>query len=230
MVTTLVAKTEGVGKYANLSSEEIVAAIARHGIIKEDNGKLVKHLMDNKHWSPLDMINFTFEIETSRSIGRQLLRHWSIKPQEHSQRYSNKVEFEAMEFRLEHPTNRQSSTTPVGSITSDGLIPFNSNQTEEQRKAILLTAEARELIEKAYFAMLESGIAKECAREILPGCTRTTLTMNGSLRSWLAFLNVRMDEHTQKEAKMIAECIGEALEKDMPGVFATIDWRNGMFM
>ena len=110
MRVEIVARTEGLGKYAKLTSEEIVSAIARHGIIKGDNGKLVKHLMDNKHWSPLDMINFTFEVETSRSIGRQLLRHWSIKPQEHSQRYSSEVVFEPIELRMEHPTNRQSST------------------------------------------------------------------------------------------------------------------------
>ena len=99
MNVQLVTKTIGVGKYEGLTSEEIVSAIARHGIIKEDNGKLVKYLMDNKHWSPLDMINFSFEIETSRAIGRQLLRHASIRPQEHSQRYSDRVLFEPIELR-----------------------------------------------------------------------------------------------------------------------------------
>ncbi len=74
MKVELVSKTEGIGKYKNLSSEEIVSAIARHGIIKEDNGKLVRYLMSNAHWSPLDMINFTFEVETSRAIARQV-RH-----------------------------------------------------------------------------------------------------------------------------------------------------------
>jgi len=224
MITTLVARTEGVGKYANLSSEEIVSAIARHGIIKEDNGKLVKHLMDNKHWSPLDMINFTFEIETSRSIGRQLLRHWSIKPQEHSQRYSSKVSFEPIELRMQHESNRQSST--------DIFNPTIDSPVDSRLRVLSSVAidDCLKHIETLYFAMLEAGVAKECARDILPGCTRTTLTMNGSLRSWLAFLNVRMDEHTQKEAKMIATCIGEALEEEMPKVFGTIDWRNGMFM
>ena len=87
MKIELVSKTHGVGKYEGLTSEQIVAAVARHGVIKEDNGKLVKYLMDNAHWSPLDMINFAFEIETSRDIGRQILRHQSIKFQEHSTRY-----------------------------------------------------------------------------------------------------------------------------------------------
>lgn len=231
MKVEIVTRTEGVGKYEGLTSEEIVAAIARHGIIKEDKGRLVKYLMESKHWSPLDMINFGFEIETSRSIGRQLLRHWSIKPQEHSQRYSNKVAFESIELRMEHPTNRQSSTDTIGTVSVDDKgWGFEGDHDHKSYPAIAKAADALVRIEEAYFAMLEAGVAKECAREFLPGCTRTTLTMNGSLRSWLAFLNVRMDSHTQKEAVMIATVIGETLEKEMPGVFSTIDWRNGMFM
>lgn len=219
MYVELVARTEGVGKYQNLSTEEIVSAIARHGIIKEDNGKLVKHLMDNKHWSPLDMINFTFEIETSRSIGRQLLRHWSIKPQEHSQRYSESANFQPVELRGEHATNRQSSSEVVNPFLEDFGCDADS-----------AVQDCLGMINDTYKALLKAGVAKECAREILPGCTTTVLTMNGSLRSWLAFLNVRMDNHTQKEAKIIAEAVGEALEKEMPKVFAAIDWKNGMFM
>ena len=121
MKVQLVTRTEGVGKYDSLTSEEITSAIARHGIIKEDNGKLIKHLMTNKHWSPLDMVNFGFEIETSRAIGRQLLRHWTIKPQEHSQRYSYRVKFEPIELRREHPTNRQSSTEVFNPIVFQDL-------------------------------------------------------------------------------------------------------------
>ncbi len=224
MKVVIVTRTEGIGKYQELTSEEIVSAIARHGIIKEDNGKLVKHLMDNKHWSPLDMINFGFEIETSRNIGRQLLRHWSIKPQEHSQRYSSKVAFEPIELRMEHPTNRQSSTDVFDPNIKVSWLPNLAPHASTVLEDLLSK------IEEAYFAMLEAGAAKECARDILPGCTRTTLTMNGSLRSWLAFLNVRMDKHTQKEAVMIATEIGEALELEMPKVFSTINWRTGMFM
>jgi thymidylate synthase (FAD) len=102
MKVELVTRTQGAGKYAGLTTEQIVATIARHGIIKEDNGKLVKYLMNNSHWSPLDMINFTFEIETSRAIGRQILRHASIKFQEHSQRYSDRVLFEPIELRRDY--------------------------------------------------------------------------------------------------------------------------------
>ena len=214
----LVSKTQGVGKYEGLTSEEIISAIARHGVIKEDNGKLVKYLMDNKHWSPLDMVNFSFEIETSRAIGRQLLRHASIRPQEHSQRYSNRVLFEPIELRREDKVNRQSSTEVFNPIIQDNV------EASRVIDMFLLSAES------LYEQLLEAGVAKECARMILPECVTTTMTFNGTLRSWLSFLNVRCDHHAQKEAVIIATFIGEALEKEMPNVFSTIDWRKGMFM
>ena len=215
----LVAKTEGVGKYKGLTSEEIVSAIARHGVIKEDGGKLVKYLMKEHHWSPLDMINFTFEVETSRAIARQWLRHSSIKPQEHSQRYSDRVLFEDIELRREHPTNRQSSMDVF-----NPLIGYSENRASK------MIEEHLENTEKLYKDLIEAGVAKECARMILPECTTTTLTFNGSLRSWLSFLNVRCDHHSQKEIVVLATQVGELLEKEMPNVFTQIEWRNGMFM
>ena len=229
MNVQLVTKTIGVGKYQGLTSEEIISAIARHGIIKEDNGKLVKYLMDNKHWSPLDMINFSFEIETSRAIGRQLLRHASIRPQEHSQRYSDRVLFEPIELRREDKVNRQSSTeifNPLIDIDRHigGYYPQSNIKSSYVIEGIL------EDIEALYNKLIEAGVAKECARMILPECVTTTMTFNGTLRSWLSFLNVRCDHHAQKEAIEIATLIGEALEKEMPSVFFTIEWRKGMFM
>ena len=221
MRVELVGKTIGVGKYSNLNSEEIVSAIARHGIIKEDNGKLVKYLMDNKHVSPLDMINFIFEIQTSLSIGRQLLRHASIKPQEHSLRYAKAVGFENIELRAEDKKNRQSST--------EVFDPYIKFETSEQQASEVIV-DLLNHIQDVYNSLLEAGVAKECARFILPNCTTTVMTFNGSLRSWLSLLNVRMDNHAQKECRDIAKAIGEELEKELPNVFSTIHWRKGMFM
>lgn len=219
MKVELVSKTTGVGKYQDLNSEEIISAIARHGIIKEDGGKLVKYLMDNKHWSPLDMINFTFEIETSRAIGRQILRHSSIKFQEHSQRYSDRVLFEPIELRKEHPTNRQSS-----SEVFDPELKHTKQLASIDIKALFSE------IEYLYEALLKAGVAKECARMILPECTTTTMSANGTLRSWLSFLNVRLDEHSQKEIRELSSQIAECLALELPNVFKTIDYKNGMFM
>jgi thymidylate synthase (FAD) len=219
----LVTKTTGVGKYEELNSEEIISAIARHGIIKEDNGKLVKYLMSNAHWSPLDMINFTFEIETSRAIGRQILRHASIKFQEHSQRYSDKVVFESIELRKEDKVNRQSSTEIF-----NPLVWTADKQREcEANEAVL---EVLNQIEDLYKNLINAGVAKECARMILPECTQSTLSANGTLRSWLSFLNVRLDHHAQKECQEIAEQIGLTLEKELPNVFGNINWKTGMFL
>jgi thymidylate synthase (FAD) len=227
----LVTKTEGIGKYKGLTSEEIVAAIARHGVIKEDNGKLVKYLLTNKHFPPLDMINFTFEIETSRDIGRQILRHASIKFQEHSTRYSDRVTFEKVELRKEHPTNRQSSVEVMdfSNITDhmDDRLFSIDDQVVDPNEAIEIYLE---LGKQLYEHLIKNKVAKECARKILPGCLTTTMSANGTLRSWLSFLNVRLDFHTEKECQEIAEQIGLALEKELPNVFGNINWKTGMFL
>lgn len=225
----LVTKTIGVGKYENLSNEEILASIARHGVIKNDNGRLVKYLMKEKHWSPLDMINYTFEVETSRAIARQWLRHKSLFPQEWSQRYSDRVLFENIELRLEHPTNRQSSTDVVGLVSNDGMS-ISTFKTPEVEGLVYELENLLSNIQDIYTKGIELGIAKECMRMILPECTTTTLTFNGTLRSWLSFLNVRCDHHSQLEIVELATEIGNILEKELPNVFQQIDWRNGMFM
>lgn len=226
MKVELVTKTVGTGKYKELSPEEIIAAIARHGTIKEDNGRLVKYLMDHKHWSPLEFLNFTFEIETSRAIGRQILRHRSMSGiQEWSQRYSESAMFEPIELRKEHPTNRQSSTEVFNPI-----IEGSYDTIQEDILASSLVNEVLKQIEEAYLALIEAGVAKECARMILPECTTTIMNFNGTLRTWLSFLNVRMEKGSQKEVVEIATLIGEELEKHLPNVFERIDWRNGLFM
>jgi thymidylate synthase (FAD) len=219
MKTELISKTVGVGPYGQLNNNEIVAAIARHGAIKEDKGKLVKYLMDNKHWSPLQHISFGFKIETRRSISAQIFRHRSLNGQEWSLRYAEPLGFETIDIRAEHPTNRQSSTesfdpelNDMGVKASD-MISYHLEQTE-----------------KLYTYLIEAGVAKECARDILPLSTKTTIHITGTLRDLLGFLNVRCDHHAQKEVQDIAFRIGEELEKELPEVMSNIDWKNGMFL
>jgi len=230
MYVKFVGKTVGLDKYSDLNSEEIVAAIARHGVVKEDNGKLVRYLMDHKHWSPLDMINFVFEIETSRAMGRHIIRHSSLKPQEYSQRYSDRVQFEPIELRKESKVNRQSSTE----IFNPNIIPLENPFTGEDEgnsfDAQTLISEYLEDISSFYNKLLKAGVAKECARMILPECTTTTMTFNGTLRSWLSFLNVRVHEDAQKEVRDIAYLIGKYLENELPNVFNKINWKQGLFM
>ncbi len=219
----LISKTIGLNSYEKLDNNEIIAAIARHGTIKENGGKLVKYLMDNKHWSPLQHISFGFKIETRRSISAQIFRHRSLNGQEWSLRYAEPLGFEEIELRREHPTNRQSS-----SEVFDPPISF-----EGTPGSCCASVEIKDLlddIEILYSKLIEAGVAKECARDILPLCTKTTIHITGTLRDLLGFLNVRCDEHAQKEVRDIATRIGEELEKELPEVMSTIDWHNGLFM
>lgn len=229
MKVELVTKTVGVGKYEHLNPDEIIAAVARHSKVKNDKGKLVKYLIDHAHWSPLEHVHYTFYIETSRSISAQILRHFTLHAQEWSQRYSKSNKIDPIEFRLEHKTNRQSSTRAVGWVNEDFSVSFN-DCTPQQKKAILKASNVLENANKVYEELLNSGIAKETARSILPMNSQTYLHMTGNLRDWLSFLNVRCDRHAQKEIRDIATAIGEELEKHHPKSFENLDWRTGMFM
>jgi len=223
MKVELISKTTGIGLYKDLNQIEIVSAIARHGTIKGDGGKLVKYLMDNAHWSPLQHISFGFKIETRRSISAQIFRHRSLNGQEWSLRYSEPLGFEGIDIRREHPTNRQSSTESFDPIN----IVYNGYTYTSAREAI---DKQLEVVQGLYDSLIDAGVAKECARDILPLCTKTTIHITGTLRDMLGFLNVRCDEHAQKEVRDIAVRIGEELEKELPDVFSKLEWRNGMFM
>lgn len=230
MRVELISKTTGAGKYKDLSTEEIIAAIARHGTIKEDNGRLVKFLMDHKHWSPLQHISFGFRIETTRAISAQIFRHRSLNAQEYSLRYSEPIGFEDIELRKEHPTNRQSSTEVFNPGIVKYINPWTGEDEGDMFDANTIIKEYLGDIKELYNKLIKVGVAKECARGILPLCTKTTIHITATFRDLLGFLNVRMEKGTQKECRDIAAAIGEALEKEMPDVMKTIDWKNGLFM
>lgn len=232
MKVELISKTVGVGSYKTLNSDEIIAAIARHGTIKSDGGKLVTYLMSNKHWSPLQHLSFGFKIETRRSISAQIFRHRSLNGQEWSLRYAEPLGFEEIELRKEHPTNRQSSTEPFDpklnfDFYPDSMSPYRYSFDEKGSEEIQRYLDYSEGL---YNALISAGVAKECARDILPLCTKTTIHLTGTLRDLLGFLNIRCEEHTQKETRDIANRIGEELEKELPEIMSKINWRNGLFM
>lgn len=221
MKCELISKTVGVGAYSSLNQEELIAAVARHGTIKEDNGKLVKYLMDNKHWSPLQHISFGFRITTSRAISAQAFRHKSLEFQEFSQRYSEVPGHEEIELRAQHKSNRQSSTNSINPVfVFDGV-------DSTAKKHIEYYLQQGKLL---YQELINSGVAKECARMILPMSSTTEIHITGNLRNLLGFLNVRCDKHAQLEIQEIATSIGEYIEKELPIMMGSIDWRNGMFM
>lgn len=227
MKVELVTKTIGVGRYEGLSAGEIIEAVARHGKIKE-YGKLVKYLVDHKHWSPMEHMHYTFRVETSRAISAQIFRHKSMHFQEQSQRYDIIQEVEPIEIRKQEKHARQSSGETFNPYTRRGdivkrLTGGRMTAQDEIDNAIKASHDA-------YNALVKAGVAKECARMVLPMGSKTVIHITGNIRDLFAFMNVRCDEHAQKEVREIATAIGEILEAEMPEVLGRLNWREGMFM
>jgi len=167
--------------------------------------KLVRYLIKNQHWSPLEMVSVCMEIETTRDIARQILRHRSFSFQEFSQRYADasQLGFEIREARMQDLKNRQ-----------------NSIETDNQALAAWWETYQKKVIEvasDAYKFALEKGIAKEQARAVLPeGITGSRMYMNGTLRSWVHYIQLRSANGTQKEHRDIAIACADALEPIFP--------------
>ena len=176
-------------------------------INKETSERLIKYLIKHAHWSPLEMTNATLEIETTRDIAHQIVRHRSFAFQEFSQRYADPKEqgdmFEYSEARLQDPKNRQNSIQ-----TDDAALQLD-----------WLHAQMRiaHLAKKEYDWAIKKGIAKEQARKVLPeGITKTTLYMNGSLRSWVHYIELRGANGTQKEHMDIAHACAKVIATIFP--------------
>lgn len=201
--------------WATPNGEDLVAYMARvsnpgNQDNKESAPKLLQYLARNKHWSPFEMVNACVEIETTRDIARQILRHRSFSFQEFSQRYAEVNMFDTREARLQDVKNRQNS------------IPVQDRELEDiwQNKQKRLIREASE----AYQWALSNGIAKEQARAVLPeGNTMSRMYMNGNLRSWLHYLQVRLDPSTQKEHRVVAEQVKNALLPQFPNILKVIE-------
>jgi thymidylate synthase (FAD) len=207
----LVAVTKPVIEGLN-TAEDFVAYAARvsnpanqHNT--ETSGRLLKYLLKHKHWSPFEMAHAVMEINTTRDIARQILRHRSFAFQEFSQRYANATDlgFVTREARLQDTKNRQASID-----TNDSYLKY---QWQEVQDNLL------EVVKASYEWALESGIAKEQARAVLPeGLTKSRLYMSGTLRSWIHFCQVRCDMSTQKEHREVAEKVLEILRKEFPSI------------
>ena len=192
---------------------QLVAFCARvsnpKGQINEKTSeKLVKYLIKNKHWSPLEMVSVCLEIETTRDIARQILRHRSFSFQEYSQRYADIKEMDVMfttrEARLQDKNNRQNSI-PIDSEESINYIWESYQELIIQR------------CKKAYDWALTVGIAKEQARAVLPeGLTMSKMYVNGTLRSWIHYVELRSAHGTQQEHIEIAKAVGDVIYKIFP--------------
>ena len=192
-------------------AENLVAYMARvSNPENQDNPttapKLLKYLIKNKHWSPFEMVNVCMEIETTRDIARQILRHRSFSFQEFSQRYAEVVNWDRGEARLQDNKNRQNS------------IPTQDRELQrwwdEQQVAVWKQST------EAYKLALQQGIAKEVARKVLPeGLAMSRMYMNGTLRSWLHYVDIRCDASTQKEHREVAQQCKVVLSSLFPSLF-----------
>lgn len=199
------------------SAEDMIVYMARvsnpsnQSMVRGDE-KLIRYLIKNQHWSPFEMVSVVMEINTTRDIARQILRHRSFSFQEFSQRYADptkELSFELREARLQDTKNRQNSIE-----TDDDSLQENWEQKQQ-----LLIEQANDV----YAWAIEHGIAKEQARSVLPeGNTHSKLYMNGTLRSWIHYCQLRMANGTQKEHIEVATECWKIIEKHFPNVVAAI--------
>jgi thymidylate synthase (FAD) len=173
---------------------------------KDTSEKLIRYLVKNQHWSPLEMVSMCLEIETTRDIARQILRHRSFSFQEFSQRYADptqELDFVLREARLQDTKNRQNS------IETDS--DYLKERWEEEQLSVLFR------VKQAYKWAIDNGIAKEQARAVLPeGLTVSRLYMNGTLRSWIHYIQLRSSNGTQKEHAEVALKCAEVIAKVFP--------------
>jgi thymidylate synthase (FAD) len=197
------------------NAEELIVYCARvsnpsNQLNIETAPKLIKYLIDHKHWSPFEMAYLTVKIETSRAIAAQILRHRSFSFQEFSQRYSTATNLENIELRKQGKTNRQVGDEPVS--VSEHIELFDKIEKLQYQTLNI------------YNDLIKNGIAKECARMILPLNTKTVMYMSGSIRSWIHYLDIRTKEDTQKEHRSIAKAIQEIFIENFPNTSNALGW------
>lgn len=203
---------------ATPQAEEHIVEVARVSSKREDKRGnpegLLNYLIKHRHWSPFEHSYMTVEIDTSKAIGIQLIRHRSFTFQEFSQRYQDvnllKDIFEPIEFRKQAEDNRQSSTTrfdPEREQIIDEMVKLHFGAASE-----------------LYSALIASGVARETARFVLPLATKTKIHMTGSIRSWIHFLELRDDGHAQKEIQEVAKAIKAIFKEQFPIISKALEY------
>ena len=215
MNVRLIAVTNPLVEIQNekLNPEGLIAYCARVSSPHQENldyEKLLAYCIKNRHWSIFEMVDMTVEIVTSRAISPQILRHRSFVFQEFSQRYAQVQSFETYSPRRQDTKNRQHSINDLDAST----VTWFAEAQEE----------IRTLCTEKYNGAIDKGIAKECARMLLPLSTQTKLYMKGSVRSWIHYIEVRTDAATQKEHRDIAEAVKEIFTAEFPVTASALGW------
>ena len=191
-----------------------IARVSNPANQENDNfSGLLKYCIEHEHWSVFEQSSMTLEIETTRAIAAQILRHRSFTFQEFSQRYAKSNELgkiELPQLRRQDKKNRQNSI--------DDLDPFVQQKLEAQMITLFSSCQS------LYNQMIEEGVAKECARMVLPLCTPTRIYMTGSCRSWIHYINLRSSHGTQKEHMDIANECRKVFIEQFPVVSEALDW------
>ena len=191
-------------------AEQLVAYLARVSNKEAKPGdpsdKLIRYLIKHKHWSPFEMVNLCVQIDTTRSISTQILRHRSFSFQEFSQRYAEVTAKPApLVVRRQDIKNRQNSI--------DDIDPYTTQDFQVKAQQVY------DMAYHLYNEMLQANVAKECAREVLPLSSPTKLYMNGTLRSWIHYCHLRCANGTQVEHQQIANQIKEIIKQQTPGIY-----------
>ena len=194
------------------NAEELISYMARVSNPSNQNNnetapRLIRYLIEHQHWSPFEMVNMCVSIDTTRSVAAQILRHRSFSFQEFSQRYAKVIDNpQVPELRLQDYKNRQNSIQATGE--------------DKERLESLIACIDQHFASSMflYEELLEAGVAKECAREVLPMAAPTKLYMNGTIRSWLHYCDLRTSNGTQKEHAQIAAQVQDLLYQHLPNV------------
>lgn len=218
MQVKLISVTQGSGELGGKGAEAIISYAARVSNPANQGNfdtaeKLIRYMIMHQHWSPFEMAHMTLEITTSRAIAQQILRHRSFSFQEFSQRYAEALTTESYPARRQDSKNRQNS---VDDLSAEDQEWFAEKQREVAAFGLL-----------SYMQALRKGIAKECARFLLPLSTQTRLYMCGSARSWIHYIELRTTPGTQSEHRDIAEECKRIFSDNFTEVAKALSWRGG---
>ena len=194
------------------TAEELISYCARvsnpsNQMNIDSSSKLLSYLIKHKHWSPFEMVDMTVAIVTRRSIAAQILRHRSFSFQEFSQRYSTATDIQKIELRKQGNTNRQSSEEIILDSTLSKMVDNHLEKSKE-----------------LYQYLIDEGVSRETARDVLPLSTETTMYMKGSVRSWIHYLDLRCSQDTQIEHRHIANDIKDIFNKNFPNISKALSW------
>ena len=225
----LISLTQGAGEFEGKTAEEMIVYCARVSSPRSDKfdspAGLLNYCIKHGHWSIFEMANMTLEINTSRAISAQIIRHRSFAFQEFSQRYAEVPSVEDFEIRMQGKTNRQVGDEVANPKILDwSAYPQSDIHPERVRYSSDIIDYVNEHILTVYNRLIEAGVARESARMILPMASSSKLYMNGTVRSWIHYIDLRTQEDTQKEHRELAEAAKVVFCEQLPTIAKALGW------